>query len=103
MTAKRYLLALAWAGVVGTVGFGQTAKPIGPGLLPPPPSSVGTLTPQPTPPAPDATAVLTAQPGLPTGGLPPGSVTSPWCGSSPAGAGCCGPYGANGPIAKTPS
>ena len=103
MTAKRNLLALISCGLVGTLGFGQTAKPIGPGLLPPPPpsSTVSGPTQPLTPPvshAPDATAVLTAQPGLPAGGLPPGSVTSPWCGGSPAGAGCCGPYGANGPI-----
>lgn len=101
MTAKRYLLALAWAGIVGTVGLGQAPRPSGPGLFPPPPppaGPTGSATPAPPMPGPDATAVLTAQPGLPAGVLPPGSVQSPWCGGSPAGAGCCGPYGANGPV-----
>lgn len=102
MTAKRYLLALAWVGVVGAAGMGQTARPAGSGLFPPPPPPTGAVTAQPLTPAPspgpDATAVLTTQPGMAVGGLPQGSVQSPWCGGAPAGAGCCGPYGANGPI-----
>lgn len=102
MTAKRFLLALLGIGVVATAGFGQTVRPNGSGLFPPPPpTSTGNGSVQPiTPPSPgpDSTAVLTAQPGMTAQALPPGSVPSPWCGGNPAGAGCCGPFGANGPI-----
>ena len=53
-----------------------------------PPAAAGTgLTP---------TQTLTTAPGL--AGLPPGSVASPWAGGTPAGANCCGPVGANGPV-----
>lgn len=53
--------------------------------------------PMPAPPVPDAptsTAVLTGAPAVPAQ-HPPGTVTSPWCGSHP----CGGPTGANGPLA----
>jgi hypothetical protein len=30
--------------------------------------------------------------------FPPGTITSPWCGGIPAGASCCGPVGAHGPL-----
>lgn len=89
MTATRYLLAVIWAGVIGTTGFGQADPPApGSSLLPPPPSSTG----------PSPTATLTAPTAMVPPSLPPGSVTSPWCGGSPAGANCCGPVGANGPV-----
>jgi hypothetical protein len=101
MTATRYLLAMLWAGVLGTA-FAQTPPvgKIGPMPLPPPPPTSADLAqpqPQPPMPAPSATAILTSPPGA-NANLPPGSVASPWCGSGPVGAGCCGPYGANGPI-----
>ena len=100
MTAKRYLLAVVWAGVLGaSAGYGQTpAAKLGPTPLPPPPPTSSETAPtQPMSPyqPPSAMSVLTAPPGA---ALPPGSVASPWCGSSPAGANCCGPLGANGPI-----
>ena len=101
MAAKRILLGVFWAAVVGAPVFAQTPQP-GPGQkVPDPPSllSPGSGLPyMPSPMAqPGPTAVLTAPPGAGSQ-LPPGSVASPWCGGAPAGAGCCGPVGANGPV-----
>ncbi len=88
------LVGLAW----GSAAFGQTDTLVpqstgGLRKLPPPPGEP--VPPAATTPAASPTDVLTGQPAAP---LPPGSVSSPWCGGSPAGGGCCGPIGANGPI-----
>ncbi len=91
MVAKRYLLGAICVGVFGAVGFAQTQ---------PPPLSAGTgmnpyLSPQGTGTG-SAMQTLTAPPG--STGLPPGSVSSPWVGGTPAGSNGSGRVGANGPI-----
>lgn len=103
MTAKRFLLGVFWAAVVGTPVLAQTSPAPGQKMPDPPSvlSSPGSGLPyMPSPMAqPGPTAVLTAPPGTAAHSqLPPGSVPSPWCGGSPAGAACCGPVGANGPV-----
>ncbi len=105
MAAKRILLGVFWAVVVGVPAFAQ-APPVATdpaSKMPDPPSlsSPGSGLPyMPSPMGhPGSTAVLTAPPGSPVavGALPPGSVATPWCGGAPVGA-CCGPMGANGPV-----
>ncbi len=109
MAAKRFLLGAVLAGAIGApAAFGQTGQPAPaagtPFPPPPPPVAVGGGVPYAPPPgmpgAGGPTTVLTAPPGQPgvAQPLPPGSVPSPWCGNLPAGAGCCGPVGANGPV-----
>jgi hypothetical protein len=103
MAAQRIRLGVVLAGVLvgGPAAFGQSGSGQAAPLPPPPPTSLGAGTPYLAPPSSTGTggptATLTAAPG-PAAPLPPGSVPSPWCGASPAGAGCCGPVGANGPV-----
>src|SRR5262245_55404194 len=107
MAALRIRLGVLWAGLLvgGSAASGQTSPP-GPGTpLPPPPSSATSVTVGSAsvvgPVASGvggALATLTSPRGPEGATLPPGSVSSPWCGDQPAGAGCCGPIGANGPL-----
>jgi hypothetical protein len=103
MAAQRIRLGVVLAGVLvgASAALGQTGPGSAAPLPPPPPPSLGSgtpyLAPQTAVGAAGPTATLTAPPGT-AAAVPPGSVTSPWCGSAPAGAGCCGPVGANGPV-----
>jgi hypothetical protein len=89
MTAQQIRLGIVWAGLL-VAGPAVSAQP-GPAvpLPPPPPTSLGVGTP---------TATLTAPPGVPVAAPAPLSGPGLWCGDVPAGAGCCGPVGANGPL-----
>ena len=118
MTAKRILLGVILAGVVGTSAAVAQTVPTNPaplstgsGLLPSSPAlgasgtgnqpSGGTLPLLGGPTEASAVNMLTAPPGTVLGttqNLPKGSVPSPWAGASPVGANCCGPVGANGPV-----
>ena len=103
MAANRTLLLAALATLTGSPAVAQPVSL--PGLLPasatepapvdaPPPPGPATIAPT------GPTATLTAPPGVghPPGGLPRGAVASPWVGNTPAGLGCCGPVGRNGPL-----
>lgn len=102
MATTRNLFGVFLAGLLGApAAFGQSGVPgpaAGGGYLPPPPASPGVgsgyAAPPQSPGSGGPTAVLTAPPGA----VPPGVVPSPWCGPVPAGAACCGPVGANGPV-----
>jgi hypothetical protein len=90
MAAQRIRLGVVWAGLLVT-GPAAFAQP-GPGMAlpPPPPNSLGAGAP---------TTVLTAPPGMPAADhVAPPAGQGLWCGDVPAGAGCCGPVGANGPV-----
>jgi hypothetical protein len=89
MRATRFL-ATATLLLIGLAPVSAQTADIGGGVAPiTPPVDipvVGAVLPETT-----ATQLLTA----PVAGLPAGSVTSPWCGSTGA---CGGPFGANGPV-----
>jgi hypothetical protein len=113
MTAKRLLLALAFAGACTSFASAQTANPAprplsaGTGLLtsaPQLPATTGTAaplmgtTPYLNPSDAQPTMTLTTPPsGMAAVGsaLPPGAVASPWGGST---SNCCGPVGKDGVV-----
>lgn len=114
MAGTRFLLGVLAAGAVGAGAFGQpepapAPRADGPGQPPGGLTPPGTAAPYLGGPASTQgpLATLTAPPGQtivaqPTGvgpAAPPGTVGPLWCGGTPAGASCCGPVGANGPVA----
>jgi hypothetical protein len=104
MASQRIRLGVVLAGVLicGPVAYGQTAHPApgaGVPLPPPPPTSTGTGVPYTAQPlAPGAAGPMTTL-TAPPGPAHAGPMIQPlWCGGLPAGAECCGPVGANGPV-----
>ena len=93
MTAQRILVGA----VLAVTASAAAAQP--PAAYPPPPptSLGGGLLTAPSPMA-AGTGMTPTQTLTTPAGLPPGTVASPWSGGSPAGANCCGPVGANGPV-----